>query len=362
MGYLWTNKMADKQTQKNSGSHLKRFLKDLKLSGKGTSSNVEELEGRLLAVIRSPPICGQTPWKLSELERLILKGASANSRSQLLQDYTALHFSCMINDIPTAQLLIQYGADVNVRGSDGSTPLHAALSVSHDPQSDLIKLLHRNGADLNTLNCRGETPLHLAATSQTTSSAMTLMSLGADPFISTYECKGMVSPRGKMGRPMGHSLTSGRLQLILLFLQRGDSFEDYETSTILYAHSRSMNLEVVKLLVEAGLQVPRDFFQGEDTRLSFIKWPDSFIEWLTGPRSLQLQCMMTIRNSVGKRKLERIGDLHLPTKLKDRLMFKFEGIGVKNDFNRCIDKGGVKTSRGMNAFNIYEHATPCRCI
>lgn len=351
--------MADKQTLK---SPLKRFFKDLKSSGKGTSSNIEELEGRLLAVIRSHPICGQTPWKLSEAERLILKGAPANSRSQFLQDYTALHFACMNDDIPTVQLLIQYGADVNARGNDGSTPLHAALSVSHNPQSKLIELLHRNGADLNALNSRGETPLHLAATSQSTSSAMTLMALGADPFVATYECRGMAYPRGKIGRPMGHSLTSGRLQLILLFLQHGDSFEDYETSTLSYAYSRSMNLEVVKLLVEAGLKVPWDFFHGEEVRLFYMKWPDSFIEWLTGPRSLQLQCMRTIRNSVGRRNLERIADLHIPMKLKDRLMFKFEGIGVKNDYNQCVDKSGVKTSRGMDAFNIYEHATPCRCI
>ncbi|XP_031558773.1 26S proteasome non-ATPase regulatory subunit 10-like [Actinia tenebrosa] len=354
--------MADKQTEKKSGSsHLKRFLKDLKLF-KGTSSNVEELQGRLLAVVCSRPV------SLSEVERLILKGAPVNSRSELWQDYTALHFACRNDDIPTVQLLIQYGADVNARGDDGSTPLHAALSGSREPQCNLIKLLHKNGANLNALNFRGETPLHLAATSQSTSSATTLISLGADPFISTYQYQyesatsRMACPIGKMGRPIGHCLTSGRLQLILLFLQHGDSFEDYKTSTLFYAYSRSMNLEIVKLLVEAGLRVPQDIFRREDMSLSFEKWPDSFIEWLTGPRSLQLQSMRTIRNCVGNRNLGRIAELSLPTKLKDRLMFKFEGIGVKNDSNCCVDKGVGKTSRGMYFFNIYDHAIPCRCI
>jgi hypothetical protein len=348
--------MADK-TKPKSSSFGRRILQ--RLTGRGTSSNVEELEGRLLALVRSLPICGQTPWKLRELEGLLQKGAPVCARSELWQDYTALHFACRNVDFPTAKLLIQYGADVKARGSDRSTPLHVA--VYRSPGRNLIQLLHEHGADLNALNCCGETPLHLAATSQLTSNARTLISLGANPLCCTYECGGMACPKDRMRTPLGHSLTSGRLELILLFLQYGDSFEDYDISTLAYVYSRCMNLEIVRLLVEAGLKIPWDLFEGEK-RQTFKNWPDNFIEWLANPRSLQLQCMRIIRHCVGKKNLERLADLHLPAKLKDRLIFKLESIGVKNTVDKCVDKGGIKTNRGLNAFNVYEHAMPCSCI
>jgi ankyrin repeat protein len=62
--------------------------------------------------------------------------------------------------IEIARLLLQNGADVNVRNNYGSTPLHCAAYNGH---IDILHLLFENGADLEAQSNNGERALHYAA-------------------------------------------------------------------------------------------------------------------------------------------------------------------------------------------------------
>ena len=58
------------------------------------------------------------------------------------------------------ELLIDKGAELNIKDDDGVTPLHEAVrSISH---KDIIELLITNGADINAKTKRGSTPLDWA--------------------------------------------------------------------------------------------------------------------------------------------------------------------------------------------------------
>ena len=59
-----------------------------------------------------------------------------------------------------AKLLIDKGADVNHKNTDGATPLHAAAFFG---QFDLVELLLENKADINSRNGQDQTPLGTVA-------------------------------------------------------------------------------------------------------------------------------------------------------------------------------------------------------
>lgn len=308
------NEVFAQKTEKKST--FSRFLSNLT---NGTSSNVEELEGRLLSLVRDLPLCGQSPWKLREIERLLSKGAPISSRS-CFEHYTTLHSACLNKDLVTAELLIRHGANVNAMALDESTPLHIVANKQSPTNPSLIKLLHENGADLNATNSYRETPLHLAAMLEDPSNAKMLISLGANLYPSskaniTIECL-------PANRPLVYSVRSGRTALILLFLKCGDSFEDFSAQSLLsYGYLRCIHFEIIKIFVEAGLKVPRDLFVNENNIATFSNWPEDLKEWLTNPLPLQMLCMRTIRESVGKNRLERASELSLPSRLKQRLMY-----------------------------------------
>jgi ankyrin repeat protein len=52
--------------------------------------------------------------------------------------YTPLHDAVMANNAAAAKILLQYGANKNIKGKDGLTPLEKAIKEN---KSELIKIL-----------------------------------------------------------------------------------------------------------------------------------------------------------------------------------------------------------------------------
>ena len=94
-------------------------------------------------------------------------GATPNARTK--GGDTLLLQAVFNNRLSVARLLIKRGADVNLPGEDGDTPLIRASSIN-DPLADkpqsltpMVQLLLQHKADPNRRNTAGETALTLAA-------------------------------------------------------------------------------------------------------------------------------------------------------------------------------------------------------
>ena len=73
--------------------------------------------------------------------------------------WTELHQAARSDHLERAKALLADGADVNVRTTDGQTPLSVAAFHGMD---NVAALLIANGADINNQDDAGLTPLHCA--------------------------------------------------------------------------------------------------------------------------------------------------------------------------------------------------------
>jgi uncharacterized protein len=117
-----------------------------------------------------------------EVDRLTLlvEGDPALVTSYSGDGFTALHFAAFFGRYEAAALLVQRGAEVDAfgRGWMTGTPLHSAVSRL---QSDVVRILIDAGANPNVRQSAGWTPLHAAAANGDIASVDLLLDAGADP-------------------------------------------------------------------------------------------------------------------------------------------------------------------------------------
>jgi ankyrin repeat protein len=77
---------------------------------------------------------------------------------------TPLHLAVDRGDREAVEILLNSGADPNVKDLAGGTPLHWAVASGFP---DLVELLLERGADPNARDNAGNTPLHIAAMGHT---------------------------------------------------------------------------------------------------------------------------------------------------------------------------------------------------
>lgn len=111
---------------------------------------------------------------VSEAKHLLLSREGARLGHHALGEL--LSVACAQGHYSMAQLLIDAGADVQARSSDGFTPLLAAVRGG---QTKLARLLLERGADIRA-TLSGTTALHLAARSNNLEMAQLLLAHGAD--------------------------------------------------------------------------------------------------------------------------------------------------------------------------------------
>ena len=106
------------------------------------------------------------------------------------REMAPIHVACEEGHAETVMAMVeQFGADIQIRDSDGETPLHCAVlnpydtngMKSKDDYTETARVLITYGADVNVRNGRGETPLHLAARNEYQRIAEILVETGANP-------------------------------------------------------------------------------------------------------------------------------------------------------------------------------------
>jgi ankyrin repeat protein len=91
------------------------------------------------------------------VEWLLHRGADPNIEGSI--GWTPLHFAAWFGRTEIAEILLQYKAVVNAPGDDGQIPLHLASKWGH---VDFTRLLLEHGADVNSQDVDRCTPFHLA--------------------------------------------------------------------------------------------------------------------------------------------------------------------------------------------------------
>lgn len=107
------------------------------------------------------------------------EGANVNYKSESEADFTALYRASMVGELDIMDVLLDYGADVNVRTRFGSTPLHRA---SRKKTPEVAQLLLKRGADITLANDLGLTCLHHAVLRSRVDTIKFLLEAGADPW------------------------------------------------------------------------------------------------------------------------------------------------------------------------------------
>lgn len=102
-------------------------------------------------------------------------GAHVNLR-QLDDDLSPLDLASSGGHAVTMTRLLEHGARVNARDSEGETAL---LKAARNGQDSAVEVLIRAGADVNVPDSYGRTPLHFAAETLVMKSAEALLPCGA---------------------------------------------------------------------------------------------------------------------------------------------------------------------------------------
>ena len=112
------------------------------------------------------PILG---GKIDEVKKLIKEGVNVNEKFDwgATGDITAMVFAVMLGRMEICNVLIDAGADVNIKTSGGLTLLHHGALSSGD-YKDVVELLIAKGLDVNAKctsygESKDATPLHAAA-------------------------------------------------------------------------------------------------------------------------------------------------------------------------------------------------------
>lgn len=148
----------------NTALHAAVFNKNYKLvdfltqNGADVNALNNEQKAPLYIAIDIGHPNSQYNTKIAKL--LINRGASISIRHPV-GNLSIVHLAASDKDF--MKFLLDKGADINAKNSDGWTPLHSVIfGLNFDNKIEIPKFLIENGADVNAKTNDGETPLDLA--------------------------------------------------------------------------------------------------------------------------------------------------------------------------------------------------------
>jgi ankyrin repeat protein len=173
---------------------------------------------------------------LKEVRRELAWGVNVNRRHFFTQD-TLLIESAANGHVDVVKLLIENGADVNLKGEAWYGPLHAAAANGH---IEVVKILLENGADVNIFH--HNKPLHNAAMNGHIEVAEILLAHGAD-----INAKGTDE-----AAPLHTAVSNNQLAMVKWLLSKGANVNSRASYGCTPLHSAAWrnNVEIGKILLE----------------------------------------------------------------------------------------------------------------
>ena len=148
--------------------------------------------------------------------------------------------------------LIERGADVNVKGQYGVTPLHKAASTG---DVKVVQLLLDYGAKIDAEDSSGDTPLHVAAANWNNAVKRKLHDVTLEVAGLLLEKGAKVNKRNRSGMtPLYGAIRTGEVEIIKLLLEKGADVEardEIDNTPLCWAASNE-NVEAIELLLKYG--------------------------------------------------------------------------------------------------------------
>lgn len=161
---------------------------------------------------------------------------------------TPLH---LVNKPTIANLLLENGADINAKSSEG-TPLYEAAAKG---KIDIVKLLVEKGADINIASDR-MTALHIAAYRGKFDVLKLLVQEGGDVNLKTEDGKTVLY----------EAIRGGHSNIVKWLIDRGADVQACDPSIVRYA-VLGCDLDTVKLLMDKGAKINANSLEDEGTAL-----------------------------------------------------------------------------------------------
>ena len=183
-----------------------------------------------------PALCNRTPllWGSRSSSSMMIKtlidlGADVNA--QRTDDKVApLYLAAWLNNYMATRLLLEHGADINLRSKYGSSALYTAVCKKHE---NVAKLLLENNADVSIQDSEGDSHLHLSVSRGLFKVTQLLIEAGCN-----------VNLRNNSGR------------------------------TPLYVAVKNKHEQIVKLLLECNADVGMEYKQNPEERIYLVRGKD----------------------------------------------------------------------------------------
>ncbi|XP_035460670.2 ankyrin repeat and SOCS box protein 9-like [Scophthalmus maximus] len=243
------------------------------------------------------------------LRRLVTQGTCVNVNT--LDRVSPLHGACIQGHAACAKLLMENGAHVNSSTVDGHTPLSEACARGH---ATCVSLLLQQGAT-PVGTSQSSSPIHRAAAKGHPECIAPLVQYGAD----------VDQHIDQSGSPLHVACSNQHLSAARKLLQLGATVNKGVSGDLpLHIAARLSHPELVSLLLDHGADQGLRNLEGK--RPLDLAPPNSPAERLLrqagGVPPLMQLCRLNIRRDVGKQRLGGIRDLHLPTELKQYLLYQ----------------------------------------